>query len=409
MSQLTFDEFLEEKTCYSVSALTREIRFLLESSFPEIWVQGEISNFSRHSSGHMYFSLRDDKAQISCVMWQSRNQNLFFTPQDGMKVLVQGLVTVFEKRGAYQLNVLQLQPAGVGELQLAFEQLKYRLHEEGLFAAESKKPIPRYPQRVGIVTSPTGAAIRDLVSILQRRFPALEIILNPVRVQGKEAALEIARAIDEFNEYGDVDVVIVGRGGGSLEDLWAFNEEIVARAVFRSEIPVVSAVGHEVDFTICDFVADLRAPTPSAAAELVAPSREEISSQLRSYRENMRNGILNVILHFKEKLQRLRTSYGFRQPLDLVRQHAQRLDETGRSLQRLLTHQVALCKEKLHGLNQRLILLDHNNVLQRGYSICLRRTDRKIISQAAVLKPHESIEINFYRGKVIGTVDEIEP
>jgi len=407
MTQLSFEEFLDEKTHYSVSELTREIRFLLESSFPDIWVQGEISNFSHHTSGHMYFSLKDDKAQISCVMWQSRNQNLFFTPQDGMKVLVQGRVTVFEKRGSYQLNVLQLQPAGVGELQLAFEQLKNRLREEGLFSAEFKKPIPRYPQRVGIVTSPTGAAIQDLISVLHRRLPALEIILNPVRVQGEGAALEIALAIDEFNEYGNVDVLIVGRGGGSLEDLWAFNEEIVARAVFRSRIPVVSAVGHEVDFTICDFVADLRAPTPSAAAELVAPSREELSTQLRGYRENMTTDILNLISTSKEKLHRVRASYGFRQPLDLVRQQAQRLDEIQRNLNQLLAHRLELSREKMNGLSKRLALLDHKNVLKRGYSITLRQADRKIITRAAELAVDDAVEIQFYSGKVLGRVEEI--
>lgn len=407
MTQLSFEEFFDEHTHYSVSELTREIRFLLESSFPEIWVQGEISNFSRHTSGHMYFSLKDDKAQISCVMWQSRNQNLFFTPQDGMKVLVQARVTVFEKRGSYQLNVLQLQPAGVGELQLAFEQLKNRLREEGLFSPEFKKALPRFPQRVGIVTSPTGAAIQDLISVLRRRLPSLEIILNPVRVQGEGAALEIARAIDEFNQYGNVDVLIVGRGGGSLEDLWAFNEEIVARAVFHSRIPVVSAVGHEVDFTICDFVADLRAPTPSAAAELVAPSREELSAQLRGHRENMTAAMLNLISSSKEKLYRVRASYGFHQPLDLVRQQAQRLDEIQRSLNRLLAHQLVLRREKVNGLSKRLALLDHNNVLRRGYSITLRQADHKIITRAAELAVDDAVEIRFHSGKVLGRVEEI--
>jgi exodeoxyribonuclease VII large subunit len=409
MSQLSFEEFFDKKTHYSVSELTRELRFLLESTFPEIWVKGELSNFSRHTSGHMYFSLKDDKAQISCVMWQSHNQNLFFTPRDGMKVLVQGRVTVFEKRGVYQLNVLQLQPAGVGELQLAFEHLKTRLLEEGLFAPEFKKPIPRFPQRVGIVTSPTGAAVRDLISVLQRRFPPLEIIVNPVRVQGEGAALEIAMAIDEFNEFGEVDVMIVGRGGGSLEDLWAFNEEIVARAVFRSEIPVVSAVGHEIDFTICDFVADLRAPTPSAAAELVAPSREELSAQLRGYHEVMATALSNTISYLKERLHRIRNSYGFRQPLDLVRQHSQRLDDIGRGLHRLMAHRLALSKEQMHGLNRRLLLLDHNSILRRGYSVCLRKADRQIISASSQLKRDESIDIHFHSGKAAAIIDEVEP
>ncbi|MFQ5772424.1 MAG: exodeoxyribonuclease VII large subunit, partial [bacterium] len=292
MTQLSFEDLFVEEKHYSVSELTRQIKFLLESSFPEIWVQGEISNFTHHSSGHMYFSLKDENAQISCVMWRSRNQHLFFTPQDGMKVILDARITVYEKRGAYQLDVLQMQPAGVGELQLAFEQLKNRLREEGLFSEEFKKPIPLYPERIGIVTSPTGAAVQDLISVLQRRFPGIEIIINAARVQGEGAATEIARAIDDFNDYGKVDVLIVGRGGGSLEDLWAFNEEVVARAVFRSKIPIISAVGHEVDFTICDFVADLRAPTPSAAAELAVRHRDELHAFLKTNLETTTNLIL---------------------------------------------------------------------------------------------------------------------
>ncbi|HDZ10569.1 MAG TPA: exodeoxyribonuclease VII large subunit, partial [Bacteroidetes bacterium] len=265
-----------EKKIYTISEITRKIKRLLENAIPSIWLEGEISNFKRHSSGHIYFVLKDENSQISCVMWRGRNNGLYFTPQDGMKIQARGNVTVYEKRGNYQFEVLQMQPAGLGELQMALEQLKQSLKAEGLFDEQHKKKIPQYPEKIGIVTSPTGAAIRDLVSVVQRRFPSVQLILNPVRVQGAEAAGEIARAIDEFNAYGDVDVLIVGRGGGSLEDLWAFNEEVVARAIFRSKIPVISAVGHEIDFGISDFVADLRAPTPSAAAELVVRNREEL-------------------------------------------------------------------------------------------------------------------------------------
>ncbi len=407
MAQLSFDDFFQQDHHYSVSELTREIKFLLEESLPEIWVQGEMSNFTHHSSGHMYFSLKDENAQIACVMWQSRTQHLLFMPHDGMKVLVKARVTVYEKRGSYQLNVLEIKPAGVGELQLAFEQLKRRLLEEGLFAAEYKKPIPPYPERIGIVTSPTGAAIRDIVSILNRRFPAAEIILNPVRVQGEGAALEIARAIDEFNQYGQVDVLIVGRGGGSLEDLWAFNEEVVARAVFRSKIPIISAVGHEVDFSICDFVADLRAPTPSAAAELVVPSKEELQAQIESHLENMGSAIVENIQRQREKLQAILSSYAFRQPIDLVRQNYQRLDELKRHLNNLTAHKLAMCREMLNGLGKRLTLLEHTNVLRRGYSICFRRADRKVINRAADLSVNDGVEIQFYKGKVLGTVDEV--
>ncbi|HDL78351.1 MAG TPA: exodeoxyribonuclease VII large subunit, partial [Bacteroidetes bacterium] len=276
-----------EKKIYTISEITRKIKRLLENAIPSIWLEGEISNFKRHSSGHIYFVLKDENSQISCVMWRGRNNGLYFTPQDGMKIQARGNVTVYEKRGNYQFEVLQMQPAGLGELQMALEQLKQSLKAEGLFDEQHKKKIPQYPEKIGIVTSPTGAAIRDLVSVVQRRFPSVQLILNPVRVQGAEAAGEIARAIDEFNAYGDVDVLIVGRGGGSLEDLWAFNEEVVARAIFRSKIPVISAVGHEIDFGISDFVADLRAPTPSAAAELVVRNREELLHTIQYLAQKM--------------------------------------------------------------------------------------------------------------------------
>ncbi len=409
MAQLSFEDLFEEEKYYSVSELTKQIKFLLEDNFPDIWVQGEISNFTHHSSGHMYFSLKDENAQISCVMWRNRNQSLFFTPQDGMKAILKTRVTVYEKRGSYQLDVMQIQPAGVGELQLAFEQLKNRLREEGLFSEEFKKPIPLYPERIGIVTSPTGAAIRDLITVLNRRFPAVEIIINPARVQGEGAAAEIARAIAEFNQYGEVDVLIVGRGGGSLEDLWAFNEEVVARAVFDSKIPVISAVGHEVDFTICDFVADLRAPTPSAAAEIVVRSRDELKAFLQSIFDNMTSSIFNRIDNYREKIDAIKNSYEFRQPLDLVMQYYQHLDENKRILNSLIAHKIALSKEVVNGLSKRLSLLEHSNVLKRGYSICFRRTDKKVITNAADLNINEGIEIDFYKGKALGTVDEILP
>ncbi len=409
MEQLSFVDELDTQHTYSVTELTRAIRHLLEYHFPYIWVQGEISNFLHHSSGHMYFSLKDDRAQIGCVMWRSRNNGLYFTPQDGMKVTVCGRITVYEKRGNYQLDVYQVFPAGAGELQVAFEQLKRRLHAEGLFAEERKRPLPPYPERIGIVTSPTGAAIQDMIAILRRRFPPVEIILNPVRVQGEGAAHEIARAIEAFNRYGQVDVLIVGRGGGSLEDLWAFNEEIVARAVYDSKIPVVSAVGHEVDFTICDFVADLRAPTPSAAAELVVPTKEEVVRRLERHEEAMTAGLLERIKRGREKLQAIEGCYAFHQPRDLVRQNYQRLDELRRHLNNLMGHQLQLQRERLSGLRNRLALLEHKNVLKRGYSICYRKSDGHIVRQAPELQAGAEIELQFYQGRAEGAVEKIIP
>jgi len=270
----------DKRIILSVTQLTGEIKRVLENSFPRLWVQGEISNLTVHSSGHLYFSLKDAGSQVRCVMFRSYAKDLMLMPQDGMQVVVQGDVTVFDRAGQYQLSVQQLQVAGYGELAQAFERLKKKLAEEGLFDAEFKKELPAYPRTIGIVTSPTGAALRDMVKVARRRWPGIELILCPVPVQGVGAAEKIARAVEDLNQYGKIDLLIVGRGGGSAEDLWAFNEEILARAIFNSRIPVISAVGHEVDFTISDLVADLRAPTPSAAAELALPDIREVRSDL---------------------------------------------------------------------------------------------------------------------------------
>jgi len=314
-----------EKRIYTVSTLTREIKEVLETSFPRLWVEGEVSNYKRHSSGHLYFTLKDENAQIRCAMWRFKADELRFRLEDGLKVLLEADIQVYEKSGTYQLVVQQLQPAGIGELQLAFEQLKKRLQEEGLFDPQHKKNIPPYPERIGVVTSPTGAAIRDIVSVVSRRFPAAEMLLYPVKVQGEGAADDIARAIADFNDFGEVEVLIVGRGGGSLEDLWAFNEEVVARAIFQSKIPIISAVGHEVDFSIADFVADRRAPTPSAAAEMVVPDRQELQGVLAYFLEKYRNQILQMVSAFQEKTDAFRKSYAFRRPEDLIYQKIQQV------------------------------------------------------------------------------------
>src|SRR5574341_1951041 len=265
---------------YTVSTLTAEVKAVLEDGFSAVWVEGEVSNFKHHTSGHMYFTLRDAAAQIRAVMFRGNNRLLKFQPKDGLAVLVFGAVSVYERRGEYQINVEFMEPKGVGALQLAFEQLKARLEVEGLFDAARKRPLPRLPRKVGIITSPTGAVIRDMLTIIGRRFPGLAVLIHPVQVQGEAAAQEIAAALARMGQRPDLDVLIVARGGGSLEDLLAFNEEVVARAIAASPIPVISAVGHETDVTIADFVADLRAPTPSAAAELAVRTRAEILDQI---------------------------------------------------------------------------------------------------------------------------------
>lgn len=396
------------KHIYSITEITREIKNLLESNIPTVWVQGEISNFKIHSSGHMYFSLKDEGAQIPCVMWRWNNHDLYFTPQDGMKVLAQGNITVYEKRGYYQLDVLQLTPAGIGELQLAFERLKNKLRAEGLFDERYKKPLPSYPERIGIVTSPTGAAIRDLVSIIRRRFPSVQLILNPVRVQGDGAAQEIATAITEFNEYGQVELIIVGRGGGSLEDLWAFNEEVVARAIFNSKIPVISAVGHEIDFSISDFVADLRAPTPSAAAELAVRNREELLEMINGFCTKINQALSTKIQYFRERIHNLERSYALRKPTDLIKQYSQRVDELAKNLETALSHRIQLMRENVDSMQKRLGALNPCSVLKRGYSICYKTEDGRIVRRAAELTPEDKIRVRFYEGKILGTVDIVE-
>jgi len=402
-------EAAPEKKIYSISEITRKIKLLLENAIPTVWLEGEISNFKRHSSGHMYFVLKDENSQISCVMWRGRNSGLYFTPQDGMKVQARGNVTVYEKRGNYQFEVLQMQPAGIGELQMAFEQLKQKLKGEGLFDEKHKKKIPLYPEKIGIVTSPTGAAIRDLVSVIQRRFPSVQLILNPVRVQGEAAAEEIARAIEEFNEYGDVDVLIVGRGGGSLEDLWPFNEEVVARAIFRSEIPVISAVGHEIDFGISDFVADLRAPTPSAAAELVVRNREELLQEIQHLAQKMFRRIYNQMNAYKEKVNYLTNSYALRRPLDVIKQYFQRVDELSKTLETNYLHRIEMRRGQVESLQKQLTSLNPKSILKRGYSICFREETGEIVRESLQLSEEDGLHIQFYRGGAESVVKKIFP
>lgn len=299
------DRFSEYKTILTVSELTLKVKTCLETDFAEVWVEGEISNFRRPSSGHSYLTLKDEKSQIRAVIFRFMGRYLKFEPQDGMLVICRGKMSVYEPRGEYQLILDYMEPKGVGALQLAFEQLKEKLSREGLFAADHKKPLPYLPRRIGIVTSPTGAAIKDLLNVIGRRFPTISILISPVKVQGEGSAQEITQAIDGLNLLDDIDLIIVARGGGSLEDLWSFNEECVARAIYRSAIPVVSAVGHEIDFTIADFVADLRAPTPSAAGELVVRDKGELLNFIDSLSDRLKNRILKVLESEKKQAQQV--------------------------------------------------------------------------------------------------------
>ena len=341
-----------EKRFLTVGALTKYIKrkFDADPHLHDCLVKGEISNFKQHSSGHMYFTLKDDKARILAVMFSSANRRMKFTPENGMKVLVRGDVTVYEGSGQYQIYVHDMQPDGVGDLYLAFEQLKEKLTKEGLFAVEHKKPIPKFPATVGVVTSPTGAALRDIITTIKRRYPIAKILILPALVQGDQAAPSITDAINQANEkkHG-IDVLIVGRGGGSIEELWAFNEEIVARAIYGSTIPIISAVGHETDFTIADFVADLRAPTPTGAAELAVPHIDEWIERVLTKQTRIMRAMKEKVNLQSNKLERIEKSYAFRYPRRLYEQKLEQLD---RATELLVTNSQKLLAVKMTQLEQ---------------------------------------------------------
>lgn len=393
---------METKTrIYTVSEITRNIKFILENQLPELWIEGEISNLRTSQSGHTYFTLKDELCQISAVLFKSQRL-LFETPvplKDGLHIFAFGKITVYEKGGNYQIIVNKWEPKGLGALQLAFEDLKNRLYKEGLFDEKHKKPIPIFPRVIGVVTSPTGAAIRDIINIIERRFPNINIILYPVRVQGEGAAEEIAGAIDIMNQFPDIDVLIVGRGGGSLEDLWEFNEEIVARSIFRSRIPVISAVGHEIDYTIADFVADVRAPTPSAAAEMVIAKKSEFTDRIDFLRHRLQSLISSYINGLKTHLAGLAASYVFKEPENTLRQYSQRLDDLSHRLSLKIRHLHELQYHRLSSLGSRLNSLNPKAILNRGYSITIHTKTGKIVSQPTGLKKGDELETQVAKGR----------
>ncbi len=355
--QLTFN-LMPEKRAWTVSELTARIRDLLAKNFTDISVQGEISNCREAQSGHIYFTLKDDRAQVRCVFFKQQQRGIKFRPEDGLQMTVRGSLSVYETRGEYQIYVENLEPIGLGALQLAFEQLKKRLEAEGLFDPARKKPLPLLPSRIGIVTSPRGAAVRDVVRILTRRFPNVHLTVYPVRVQGEGSAEEIVKALKFFNARKLVDVLIVARGGGSLEDLWAFNEEIVARAIFASGIPVISGVGHETDFTIADFVADVRASTPSAAAELVVQTRREFDKHIAELCETLAGLVRYRLLELSRRVHEFSARRGFRRPLDLLRQQRQRADEMTSRLALGLRARLAQSRKRFTAAHLRIASFD---------------------------------------------------
>ena len=395
----------EEKKIYTVGELTRNIRMILEDSFGTVWVEGEVSNFTSHQSGHMYFSIRDKDSVLSSVLFRRVNYGLKFKIENGMHVLCFGKISVYDRRGQYQLIVEKIEPRGTGALQIAFEQLKEKLRREGLFDESRKKPIPTLPQRIGVVTSPTGAAIKDILNIAKRRFSNIEIIINPARVQGEMAKGEIVEALDLFNTLGNVDLIILGRGGGSMEDLWPFNEEIVARAISRSEIPIISAVGHQVDYTISDFVSDFRAPTPSAAAELVIPKKEDLTGALDGFSERMGNALLSKIDFIKENLRTLEKRYVFREPFNIITQREQEIDDLARELASKSTLIAKFKEESLNTFAAKLETLSPLGILGRGYSITIQEKNGKVIKNAENLKKNDRIKTKFAKGEIISRVE----
>jgi exodeoxyribonuclease VII large subunit len=443
-------DLFEQRKVYTVFEITSEIKHTLDK-LGVLWIQGEISNFKHHSSGHMYFSLKDERAQLKAACFRNNNMYLKFRPEDGLEVIVRGRISVYEPRGDYQIIVEYMEPKGLGSLQLAFEQLKDRLRKEGLFDDAHKVPLPLLPHKIGIVTSPTGAAIRDMLRVLKRRNASLHVLIYPAQVQGAGACEEIAAGVRYFNTRTDLDVIIVGRGGGSIEDLWAFNEEVVARAIFKSRIPVISAVGHEVDFTIADFVADLRAPTPSAAAEMVSGARDGLRATVTSLHGRLVQAVRRGIEGGRLRLERLARNRAFGVASTMIRDLQQRFDEATlrmsqaareyaaglRQRERVLQtrllktdlrhligrrrevvarnrqHLLSLVRARLQMQRSRLELsvgrldaLSPLAILQRGYAIC-RDESGAILRDAAAVSPGDRVAVSLARGGLDCRVERV--
>jgi exodeoxyribonuclease VII large subunit len=435
----------------TVSELTREIKDILEDKFPDVWVEGEISNLRIPPSGHTYFTLKDESSQIRAVLFKMQARTLRFAPEDGLHIVCRGRVSLYEKRGDYQLILESIEPKGIGALQLALLQLKEKLEKEGLFDPAHKKPIPMVPQKIGIVTSPTGAVIRDMLHVLKRRFENLHILLYPVRVQGEGASNEIAEAVSYFNQWTDVDVIILGRGGGSLEDLWAFNEEAVARAIYHSKIPIISAIGHETDYTISDFVADLRAPTPSAAAELAVRDKREIKNILRYLRGRLEDEVVQIcqghrthlshlvkifrepekkieeyLLRMDDLVNRLRllTSWFLgrerekqlhlsanlllRNPMEKLKNLRLSISENRRQMAQSIRHAIEIHHQRVAGTLGKLDSLSPLSILQRGYSITRKLPSLQVLRDAALVKEGDRVEVKLFRGTLLCGVEKTE-
>lgn len=393
----------------SVSQLNRYIKmnFDADENLANIFISGEISNFTNHyRTGHLYFTLKDDSAAVRAVMFNSSAKRLKFMPEDGMKVIARGRVSVYEASGQYQLYVDDMQPDGVGALNLAYEQLKEKLQKEGLFSEHHKKPLPPYPEKVGVITSPTGAAVRDIINVLGRRFPYAEIVFCPVLVQGDGANLQLTDAVNMFNSERAADVIIIGRGGGSIEDLWEFNDEGLARAVYNSEIPVISAVGHETDFTICDFVADMRAPTPSAAAELAVPDANELQYALSALKNRMFLNVSSGIADRRSRLEYLTSKGALKSPDEMLSNRSQRLDTAFSKMLSSYENRIGGKKVEFISAATALSKLDPMSVLMRGFAFVSDKSGKNVYSSQALAKG-DKINVRFHDGSAVCEVKEI--
>lgn len=391
----------------TISQINEYVKMRIDSdaNLKKVFLKGEVSNFKNHTRGHLYFTLKDDDSRISAVMFASQAAYLKFDPEDGMNVLVEGRISCYPSQGTYQIYVDKMEMDGLGNLYLEFEKLKKKLSEEGLFDEKYKKPIPKYPKRIGIVTADTGAAIKDILSTIKRRYPICETILFPSLVQGSGAAPDVARQINEAQNY-DLDILIVGRGGGSIEDLWAFNEEIVARAIFNSKVPVISAVGHEIDYTIADYVADLRAPTPTGAAEMAVPVISEVKNNIDNYKIRLRENIIKTLKQSQLRLEKIKDSFILSNPLAMYEVKEEKLNNyitvLNKYINEILTNKKHLLKLDLNSLK----LLNPVNIMEKGYSLV--KLEDKIIKDTSNLKVNDKLNIKLYKGEVIAEVKEIK-
>jgi len=400
---------LLDKRIFSVSEITGHIKNLLkgDKELGDFYLRGEISSPKQYPSGHTYFTLKDEQSQIDCVMFRRNCENLKFNLEHGMKVIIRGSIDVYEPKGNYSVIVEEAQPDGIGALNLAFIQLKDKLEKQGLFLEKYKKQLPKFPKTIGLITSLSGAVMHDVLNVLKRRYPLVKVLIVPTPVQGKEATNSIVNAIELINheEYG-VDVIILARGGGSLEDLWCFNEESVARAIFQSRIPLISAIGHETDFTIADFVADYRAPTPSVAAEKAAPDVNELNKLINNFNERTLNAISHILKMNKSRLEEISNRSIFKKPLEAIRAYYQKIDSFEYMLQTKISQSMSLKRKRLEILDSKLSALNPKAILERGYSIVMM--DNKIIKNASELKIDSNINVALYKGEIEAKVKRIK-